>query len=191
MVSKVTLYRRQRSNSNITVWTVGHSTRSWEEFVRLLWAYELQAVADVRKLPGSRRLPQFDQEALTNNLPDDGIGYRWFPALGGRRKANKDSPNTGWRNLSFRGYADHLESEEFATGLEELLELAKRERTTLMCAEAVWWRCHRRLIADVLELRGVEVIHIMDETHAKRHSIAPPAHVVHGRLSYVGDDDPS
>lgn len=172
---------------SITVWTVGHSTRSWEEFIRLLWAYELQAVADVRRLPGSRRLPQFDQEALAENLPDNGLSYRWFPALGGRRRAHKDSANTGWRNVSFRGYADHLESEEFETGLAELLELAKRQRTTLMCAEAVWWRCHRRLIADVLELRGVEVIHIMDETHAKRHTIAPPARVVNGELAYPGD----
>lgn len=170
----------------MTVWTVGHSTRSWEEFVNLLRAYEIQAVADVRRLPGSRRLPQFDQDAMADHLPVADISYRWFPALGGRRRAHKDSANTGWRNVSFRGYADHLESEEFATGFAELLELARHARTTLMCAEAVWWRCHRRLIADVLELRGVEVIHIMDETHATRHSLAPPAQVVNGRLTYPG-----
>jgi uncharacterized protein (DUF488 family) len=172
---------------SITVWTVGHSTRSWEEFVALLRAYELQAVADVRRLPGSRRLPQFDQDAMADNLTANGISYRWFPALGGRRRAHKDSANTGWRNLSFRGYADHLESQEFATGLAELLQLAEQARTTLMCAEAVWWRCHRRLIADVLLLRGVEVIHILDETHTTRHSHSPPARVVNGQLTYPGD----
>lgn len=170
-----------------TVWTVGHSTRSWEEFVDLLRMYEIQAVADVRKLPGSRRLPQFDQDVLAKNLERDGITYRWFPALGGRRRAHKDSPNTGWRNVSFRAYADHLESDEFATGFAELLQLAGQARTTLMCAEAVWWRCHRRLIADVLCLRGIEVIHILDATHATHHSIAPPARVVKGRLTYPAD----
>ncbi len=172
---------------SLTVWTVGHSIRSWDEFVRLLWAYEIQAVADVRRLPGSRRLPQFDQDALNENLPDSGMIYRWLAELGGRRRSHKDSPNIGWRNVSFRAYADHLASEEFEHGLADLLALAKRKRTTLMCAEAVWWRCHRRLIADVLETRGVQVIHIMDETHAKRHEIAPPARLVNGQLTYPAE----
>jgi uncharacterized protein (DUF488 family) len=172
-----------------TVWTIGHSTHSWDEFVRLLQAYELQAVADVRRLPGSRRLPQFDQDAMANNLERLGIAYRWFPKLGGRRRAHKESPNMGWRNASFRGYADHLSSEEFAEGVAELLDLAKQERTTLMCAEAVWWRCHRRLIADVLILQGVEVIHILDASHATPHTHTPPARVVEGKLTYPGDAD--
>jgi uncharacterized protein (DUF488 family) len=169
-----------------TVWTIGHSTHSWDEFVSLLRAYRLQAVADVRRLPGSRRLPQFDQDTMATELEQLGIAYRWFPKLGGRRRALKDSPNIGWRNASFRGYADHLGSEEFAEGLEELIDLAQQERTTLMCAEAVWWRCHRRLIADVLILRGIEVIHILDATHATPHSITPPARVVNGKLAYPG-----
>lgn len=169
-----------------TVWTLGHSTRSWDEFVSLLQSYELQAVADVRRLPGSRRLPQFDQDTMADQLEPLGIAYRWFPKLGGRRRAHKDSPNTGWRNASFRGYADHLESEEFAEGLEALIDLAQQERTTLMCAEAVWWRCHRRLIADVLTLRGFEVIHILDASHATPHSLTPPARVVKGKLTYPG-----
>lgn len=172
-----------------TLWTVGHSTRSWEEFLSLLQAYELQAVADVRRLPGSRRLPQFDQDALAGGLERSGIAYRWFPGLGGRRRTHADSINTGWRNPSFRGYADHLESEEFGTGLAELLHFCKHTRTTLMCAEAVWWRCHRRLIADVLCLRGIEVIHILDAKHAVPHSHAPPARIVNGRLTYPGDGE--
>lgn len=171
-----------------TVWTIGHSTHPWHEFVGLLQAYELQAVADVRRLPGSRRLPQFDQDTMAKNLEQLGIAYRWFPKLGGRRRAHKDSANTGWRNASFRGYADHLCSEEFAEGLAELIDLAKQERTTLMCAEAVWWRCHRRLIADVLILQGIEVIHILDATHSTPHTHTPPARVVDGKLVYPSDD---
>lgn len=171
-----------------TLWTIGHSTRSWDEFVGLLRAYQIQAVADVRRLPGSRRLPQFDQDAMVGNLERSGIAYRWFPELGGRRRAHKDSINTGWHNISFRGYADHLDSEEFAAGLAELLRFSQHTRTTLMCAEAVWWRCHRRLIADVLCLRGIEVIHIQDATHATPHSIKPPAHIIDGRLTYPGGE---
>lgn len=171
-----------------TVWTVGHSTRSAEEFVALLQAYELQAVADVRRHPGSRRLPQFGQEALSQNLAQVGISYQWFSTLGGRRRARPDSINTGWRNDSFRAYADHLESDEFAAGLNELLHLCERSRTTLMCAEAVWWRCHRRLIADVLCTRGIEVIHIFDINHSAVHSIGPPAQVVEGQLTYPSAD---
>lgn len=168
----------------IIVWTIGHSIHSWEEFFGLLQAYELQAVADVRRLPGSRRLPQFDQDTMSTALEASGIAYRWFPKLGGRRRANKDSPNTGWRNLSFRGYADYLETQDFAEGLAELIDLAGQERTALMCAEAVWWRCHRRLIADVLLLKGIEVIHILDASHSTPHTHTPPARVVEGRLTY-------
>lgn len=167
-----------------TVWTVGHSTRSAGEFIQLLRAYELQAVADVRRLPGSRRLPQFDQDTLAADLDRHGIAYRWFPGLGGRRKVHKDSPNLGWRNVSFRGYADHLQSEEFATAFAELLQLAAQARTTLLCAEAVWWQCHRRLIADVLGLRGLEVIHILDATHSTPHTRTPFASFANGRLTY-------
>jgi uncharacterized protein (DUF488 family) len=172
-----------------TIRTIGHSTRSAEEFVGLLREYQIQAVADVRRLPGSRRLPQFDQDALAAYLAQNGIGYRWFRRLGGRRRARKDSVNRGWHNVSFRGYADHLESAEFAVGLSELLHFSWRTRTTLMCAEAVWWRCHRRLIADVLCLRGIEVIHILDTAHAPRHSLASPARIVDGRLTYPKDDE--
>jgi uncharacterized protein (DUF488 family) len=167
-----------------TVWTIGHSTHSFETFVGLLETYKVEAVADVRKLPGSRRLPHFDQEVLSQALGKHDIAYQWFPALGGRRRGRKDSANTAWRNASFRAYADHLESAEFAAGFAELLQLAQRTRTTLMCAEAVWWRCHRALISDVLKVRGIEVIHILDATHATPHPYTSAARIVDGHLTY-------
>ena len=143
-------------------------------------------VADVRCFPGSRRQPQYGQAALSASLAGHGIAYRWLPALGGRRRPRADSPNTAWRNASFRGYADHIGSEEFAAGLAELLEIAAQFRTTLMCAEAPWWRCHRALIADVLRVRGIEVLHILDERHCVTHPYTSAARIVEGRLSYAG-----
>src|SRR3954453_6480691 len=143
-----------------TVWTVGHSTRSGDELVAVLESFDIELVADVRRFPGSRRLPQFDSAALAERLDATGIAYQWLPALGGRRRPNPDSPNVGWRHSAFRGYADHLASEEFATGLFELLMLAPGLRTAIMCSEILWWRCHRRLIADVLVSIGITVVHI-------------------------------
>ena len=168
-----------------TVWTIGHSTRRLDAFLELLAHYRLEAVADVRRFPGSRRQPQYAEAALRATLAEHGIAYRWLPALGGRRRPLPDSPNIAWRNASFRGYADHIGSAEFAQGLDELLELSGRLRTTLMCAEAVWWRCHRALIADVLRVRGIEVVHILDAKHAVVHPYTSPARIVQGRLSYV------
>jgi len=139
----------------------------------------------VRRFPGSRRQPQYAQAPLRNSLARHGIAYRWLPALGGRRRPRPDSPNTAWRNASFRGYADHIESAEFSGGLDELLEFAGQLRTTLMCAEAVWWRCHRALIADVLRVRGIEVVHILDPQHCVVHPYTSPARIVEGRLSYA------
>src|SRR5689334_5719291 len=144
----------------MTVWTVGQSTRTLDELLALLAPFGIQAIADVRRHPGSRKQPWFGREALEQSLNAQGLAYRWIPALGGRRRPRADSPNTVWRNDSFRGYADHVETAEFARGLEELLALAGRLRTTLMCAELLWWRCHRALIADVLKARGVEVVHL-------------------------------
>lgn len=167
-----------------TIWTIGHSTRSLEEFLGLLAQYRIEAVADVRRFPGSRRYPHFAGEALAQSLPAHGVAYQWLPKLGGRRRPHADSPNTGWRNESFRGYADHLASPEFAEGLAELLALAARARTAMMCAETLWWRCHRSLISDVLRLRGIEVIHIQDATHSTVHPYTSPARVVDGQLSY-------
>jgi uncharacterized protein (DUF488 family) len=169
----------------LTIWTIGHSTRPLKTFLELLTRYQLNAVADVRRFPGSRRQPQYAQEPLRSALAERGIAYHWIAALGGRRRPRLDSPNITWRNASFRGYADHIASAEFAEGLNELLEVAGRLRTTLMCAEAVWWRCHRALIADVLCVRGIEVIHILDETHTTVHPYTSPARIVQGRLSYI------
>lgn len=168
-----------------TVWTIGHSTRALQVLLDLLAGHGIQAVADVRRFPGSKRHPQFARDALSASLGADGITYRWLPALGGRRRPRPDSPNTAWRNASFRGYADHLDSAEFRAGLDELLELSGKRRTVLMCAEALWWRCHRALIADVLCTRGIEVVHILDEQSSVRHPYTSAARVVDGRLSYA------
>ncbi len=168
-----------------TVWTIGHSTRPLTTFLALLEHYGIEAVADVRRFPGSRRQPQYGEGSLGSALTKDGIAYRWIAALGGRRRPRPDSPNSAWRNLQFRGYADYIASNEFEEGVHELLEVAGRLRTTMMCAEAMWWRCHRALIADVLCVRGIKVVHIMDETHAMTHPYTSPARIFKGRLSYV------
>ena len=168
-----------------TIWTIGHSTRTLEEFLDLLAEYRIEAIADVRRFPGSRRYPHFASDALAVTLPAHGIAYQWIPKLGGRRKVQPGSPNTAWRNASFQGYADYIATVEFAEGLAELLELAASKRTALMCAEAVWWRCHRSIISDVLKLRGIEVIHIVDATHTTVHPYTSPARIVDGRLSYA------
>lgn len=168
-----------------TLWTIGHSTRTLEEFVALLGDYRIQAIADVRRFPGSRRYPHFAIEAMAESLPAHGIVYQWIPKLGGRRKVQPDSPNTAWRNPSFQGYADYTATPEFAEGLAELLQLATGQRTAMMCAEVLWWRCHRSIVSDVLKLRGIEVVHIMDATHTTEHPYTSPAHVADGKLSYA------
>jgi len=169
---------------SFTVWTIGHSTRSGDEFREVLGAYDIEALIDVRRFPGSKRLPQFSSGALASDLERAGIAYEWLPSLGGRRRASPDSINTAWRNEAFRGYADHLSSEEFAEGLVELLMVAHAVRTAVMCAEVLWWRCHRRLISDVLVTLGAEVVHIRDKTHSELHRLVAPASVVEGRLTY-------
>ncbi|MGH8261404.1 MAG: DUF488 family protein [Steroidobacteraceae bacterium] len=168
-----------------TVWTIGHSTRPLPEFLELLAEHRLEALADVRRFPGSRRHPQYGEAALSRALADHDILYRWLPALGGRRSPRPDSLNTAWRNASFRGYADHMQSEEFAVALHELIELAHAHRTVVMCAESLWWRCHRALIADALRVRGFEVLHILDAAHTVPHPYTSPARILDGRLSYT------
>lgn len=168
------------------IWTVGHSTRSGEEFVQILKAHEVQVLVDVRTYPGSRRYPQFNREALSESLAKAGIEYRHEPRLGGRRAARKDSHNTAWRNAQFRGYADHMETEVFRKGVEDLLELGGNARVAVMCAEAVWWRCHRGLLADYLKAAGHTVIHIIDEKKTEEHPFTPAARIVDGELSYRG-----
>jgi uncharacterized protein (DUF488 family) len=169
----------------VKIWTIGHSSRTLDEFLALLAQYGVGAVADVRRFPGSRRQPWFAREALENSLGVHGLADRWIPALGGRRRPRADSPNTAWRNESFRGYADHLESAEFAGGLAGLLELAGRLPTAMMCAEVLWWRCHRALISDVLTTRGIEVVHILGAGKSSVHCYTSAASLVDGRLSYA------
>ena len=170
------------------LWTIGHSTRSFDELTAVLAAHDIELVADVRRFPGSRRLPHFSADALGPALEERGIAYRGLPALGGRRRPDAESPNLGWRHAAFRAYADHALTEEFAEGLFELLVLAGGLRTAIMCAEVLWWRCHRRIIADVLTSLGIEVIHIRDASHAEVHRLTAPARVVRGHLTYPGVD---
>lgn len=167
-----------------TIWTIGHSTRTLNEFLELLKSCDIEAVADVRSFPGSRKYPHFGQDALSAALRDQGIRYEWFKALGGRRRPRPDSENTTWRNESFRGYADYMQTEAFQHALHQLEVLAVAQRTALMCAEAVWWRCHRSMIADVLCVKGVKVMHILDAGHQTAHPMTGPARVVEGRLTY-------
>ncbi|MDQ5843880.1 MAG: DUF488 domain-containing protein [Acidobacteriota bacterium] len=168
------------------IWTVGHSTHSAEEFNGILLAHNIEVLVDVRSFPGSRRYPQFNKEQLSSALPLVGIEYLHLRKLGGRRRARKDSINTAWRNESFRGYADYMQSTEFREGIEELLETSRKKSTTIMCAESLWWRCHRSLIADFLKAHEVEVIHILDAKKTELHPYTTAARIVDGRLSYEG-----
>lgn len=170
-----------------TVWTIGHSTRSPDELLALLRAHGVTTVADVRRFPGSRRQPQLARERLEPWLRARGIDYEWFPDLGGRRTPREGSPNLGWRVAGFRGYADHMASPEFAAAFARLRALAQARPTALLCAEALWWRCHRRLLADALAASGDEVRHIQTATRAPIHRIAPPARLEGGRLTYPAE----
>ena len=168
------------------LWTVGHSTHSTEEFNEILLAHEMSAIVDVRSFPGSRRYPHFNRPELSRNLEAAGILYSHNPKLGGRRRPTSNSKNTAWKNASFRAYADHMESEEFKEGIEDLLKAANERTTAIMCAEALWWRCHRSLIADFLKSNGVEVIHILDAKKTEVHPYTAAARIVNERLSYEG-----
>ena len=171
--------------STTRIWTIGHSTRSIDDFIAALAAHRIKLVADVRLLPGSKRYPHFNNDALAASLSAAGIGYEHFRELGGRRKPRPDSPHTAWRNDAFRGYADHMETSGFAAGIERLLaSSAAIGPAAIMCAEAVWWRCHRGLVADYLKARGVEVMHIVDAKKADPHPWTSAATIVNGTLSY-------
>ena len=168
----------------LEVLTIGHSTRSIDEFIAILGAYGVRALADVRTVPKSRRVPHFNSDALAASLNDAGIGYVHLKSLGGLRHPHKDSVNTGWRNASFRGYADYMASNDFRAGLERLLELARSKRTVFMCAEAVPWRCHRSLIGDALLARGAQVTDILSATSARPHEMTPFARLKGTELTY-------
>ena len=167
------------------IWTIGHSTRTIDEFISLLKENGIELLADVRVWPSSKRYPQFNKEALAESLNAQGVRYEHFPELGGKRKAKSDSSNTAWRNASFRGYADHMETEQFQKGIERLLVFGgETGRTAIMCAEAVWWRCHRSLISDYLKARGVEVLHILGANKIEAHPYTSAARIVNGELGY-------
>jgi uncharacterized protein (DUF488 family) len=167
--------------------TIGHSTRPIAEFIQLLQAHGVRQVVDVRTIPRSRHNPQFNSEALAKALKRAGVGYCHLPGLGGLRHARSDSPNTGWRNASFRGYADYMQTTSFEQALEELIQLAPEGPLALMCAEAVPWRCHRSLIADALLARGLRVEHIISASSRRPHTLTPFARVHGARITYPAE----
>jgi uncharacterized protein (DUF488 family) len=168
----------------LTIWTLGHSTRSLEQLARLASAHGVTTIADVRTVPRSRRNPQFNRETLPADLSAHDLRYVHLPGLGGLRHPRPDSPNAGWRNASFRGYADHMQTAEFAENLDALVDLAARECVAVMCAEAVPWRCHRSLLADALTARGIRVEHIMTETRSQAHTMHAWARLAGTRIIY-------
>jgi uncharacterized protein (DUF488 family) len=178
----------QGATTASVMYTIGHSTRSWQEFLQLLQTHGIQQLVDVRRFPGSRRHPQFSQETLNAACREAGIGYTHLPELGGLRKARADSENTGWRNASFRGYADYMQTAEFSAGLERLLKLAAGTRCAVMCAEAVPWRCHRSLLADALIVQGTDVQDIISGKETRPHVLTPFARVHGHSVTYPAAD---
>ncbi|MCS0580588.1 DUF488 domain-containing protein [Massilia pinisoli] len=171
-----------------TVCTVGHSNRTIEDFIGLLWQNGIACLLDIRTVPKSRHNPQFGQDQLAQSLADAGIEYRYLPGLGGLRRPRKDSPNAGWRNTSFRGYADYMQTEEFAANVDTVIALGRDRPCALMCAEAVPWRCHRSLVADALLVRGVPVDDIIDARQRRPHKLTPFARVDGLRITYPQED---
>jgi len=167
-----------------TLWTIGHSTRSWEVFVAMLGEVQIETLADVRRFAGSRRHPQFSGETMAQALMSAGVEYVPLPQLGGRRAPVPDSPNTAWRNSAFRGYADYMATPEYRHARERLAALAGARRTAVMCAEAMWWQCHRSLIADDFKAAGWRVIHLLAPHRSEEHPYTSAARLVEGRLVY-------
>jgi uncharacterized protein (DUF488 family) len=166
------------------VFTIGHSTRTIEEFIEILKHYGIKKVVDIRTIPKSRHNPQFNEESLVETLKSAGIGYRHMKGLGGLRHTIKDSLNTGWRNASFRGFADYMQSDEFEEGLQKLMDIAGKKIAVIMCAEALPWRCHRSLVGDALVNRGIIVRHIMNAHSAMEHKLTPWAKVKGEKIIY-------
>lgn len=171
----------------LAVFTIGHSTRTSEDFISLLKAHRVERLVDVRTVPRSRFNPQFNRDQVSPAMHRSRIHYRYMPGLGGFRHARRDSTNTGWHNASFRGFADYMQTPEFRKSLDALIELAKRERIAIMCAEAVPWRCHRSLIADALLARGIEVREITSRSGARLHSLTPWGRIKGTEVSYPGE----
>ena len=167
-----------------TVYTIGHSTRGADQFIALLDAHRVRMLVDVRTIPRSRHNPQFNADALAATLMAAGIGYIHMPSLGGLRRPDRDSINSGWRNESFRGYADYMQTIEFKNAINTLRHIAQKQFTAYMCSEAVWWSCHRALVSDYLKIEGWTVMHIMNVGKATEHPFTKPARVVDGQLRY-------
>jgi len=182
-VTKDTEVTEERRHAG-AIFTVGHSTLPIERFVALLQRYAIERLVDIRTIPRSRHNPQFNADSLRGALAAAGIAYDYMPSLGGLRQARKDSINTGWRNVSFRGYADYMQTPEFAAALDELIAMHHDRRVAIMCAEAVPWRCHRSLVADALQVRGVSVVEILSETNSRMHKLTPFASVDGTRITY-------
>jgi uncharacterized protein (DUF488 family) len=169
------------------IFTLGHSTLPIERFMAVLQTYGIERLVDIRTIPRSRHNPQFNDTALAESLTAQRLEYMHVRALGGLRRARKDSPNTGWRNGSFRGYADYMQTGEFQDALEALIHISRQKRVAIMCAEAVPWRCHRSLVADALSVRGVPVVEILSESSYRMHTLSPFAHVEGVRITYPPD----
>ena len=169
------------------IWTIGHSTHSFEEFIAMLASFQIEIVVDIRSLPGSRKFPQFNKEALEVSLPENNLEYSHLKTLGGRRKSDLNSKNTVWRHPAFRSYADYMETDAFKDGIEELEAIALNKRTVYMCSEAVWWRCHRATVSDYLKVNGWKVMHIMGVNKATEHPFTQLAKVIDGVLTYIPD----
>lgn len=167
-----------------TIYTIGHTTRSLEDFVELLRANKIDKLIDIRSFPSSRKYPQFNKESLATSLPQHGIMYEHKVDLGGRRKVQKDSKNNRWHNKSFRGYADYMETDKFEDAISDLEETASQTRVAIMCSEAVWWRCHRSMVADYLKAKGWDVEHIMTINKTEEHPYTSPAIVVGNKVIY-------
>lgn len=167
-----------------TIWTIGHSTRPFEEFIQMLDSFKIETLVDVRSFPGSRKFPQYNKEILIQTMPEQGIEYIHLKSLGGRRKTNPDSKNTAWRVLAFRAYADYMETDDFKNGILELEKIGRKKRVAYMCSEAVWWRCHRSMISDYLKAEGWDVEHIMAIGKDEEHPYTQPAKIVDGQLTY-------
>jgi uncharacterized protein (DUF488 family) len=168
------------------IYTIGHSTRPLDELIELLRVHGVRQLADIRTVPRSRRHPHFSREALSQSLPDAGVRYRHVPELGGLRKPRADSSNSAWRHAGFRGYADYMETPAFAAALDDLVAFSREAPTAIMCAEAVWWRCHRQLVADALVARGIEVLHITSASAVRRHTLTDFAQLDGIRVVYRG-----
>lgn len=179
------------SSAEKIIYTIGHSTNTFEKFVSLLIAFKIELLVDIRSYPGSKRYPHFNKENLIKNLPEPIILYKHFPELGGRRKAISNTKNVAWKNEAFRGYADYMETDEFIQSIHNLETAASEATTAYMCSEAVWWRCHRSLVSDYLKWKGWQVMHIMNINKAQEHPYTSASKIINGQLSYTATGQPT